>query len=163
MWRGHHPGSEEGGPVRRYARLLQRRWKRLLLLSLLGIVIGTVEVILLRRWYGIPSLQAFLAVAILLAIGDFLFALGVERTTRREGPELWNSLVGRHGEVISPIGSAPGLEGRVRVAGEIWKARGRKGAGVVPPGEKVLVTARDRLVLEVEPDSKVLAGDRRRE
>ena len=61
-------------------------------------------------------------------------------TTGAEG------LVGARAEVIE--GCAP--EGRVRLRGEIWRARCPAGAGV---GETVVVTAVDKLTLEVEPEN----------
>jgi len=130
--------------------VFRRKWRKLVFLSALGVVIGSGQVFLLRHLYGIPSLQSFVAIALFLALGDFLFAWNVERTTRREGPGVWNSLVGRQGKVLSAVGSACGEAGTVRVAGEIWKARCRQ-ATTVLPGERVLVTAREGLVLKVEP------------
>jgi len=56
------------------------------------------------------------------------------------------TLVGKTGSVITPL--TP--EGQVKVDGEIWQARSRHGASV---GETVLVTAVDRLTLDVEPAS----------
>jgi len=127
-----------------------RKWGKLALLLSLGVVIGSAQALLLRHLYGIPSAQAFITIALLLAICDFLFAWNVERTTRREGPELWNSIVGRQGAVLSAPGGPRGEAGTVRVGGEIWKARCRLATRVLP-GQKVVVTGRDGLVLEVEP------------
>lgn len=53
------------------------------------------------------------------------------------------TLVGETGEVVDPLRP----EGRVRVQGEVWRARCAEGA---LPGEQVRVRALDGLVLEVE-------------
>lgn len=53
------------------------------------------------------------------------------------------TLVGETGEVVDPLRP----EGRVRVQGEVWRARCAEGAS---PGERVRVRALDGLVLEVE-------------
>jgi len=127
-----------------------RKRGKLVLLLAVGVVVGSGQALLLKHLYGIPSVQSFITIALLLAICDFLFAWNVERTTRREGPELWNSIVGRQGAVLSAPGGPRGEAGRVRVGGEIWKARCRQATRVLP-GQKVVVTARDGLVLEVEP------------
>jgi len=128
--------------------MIRRNWKKVALLFVLGIALGTGPVFLLRYLYGIPSLMSFLAVALFLAICDCLYAWNVERTTRAEGPGVWNSIVGRQGTVLSgPTGSKVGS---VRVSGEIWKARCRKTTTLLP-GQKVRVTARRGLVLNVEP------------
>ncbi|RPI27069.1 MAG: hypothetical protein EHM61_09755 [Acidobacteria bacterium] len=129
---------------------LRRKWRKLVLLLALGVVIGSGQVFLLRRFYGIPSVQSFILVALLLAICDFLYAWNVERTTRSEGPGVWNSIVGRQGKVVSAVGRPPGQTGTVRVNGEIWKARCQQ-MGTALPGERVRVTAREGLVLRVEP------------
>jgi len=142
-------GSKIGGWSRMARILFRRDWRKLALLSALGIVIGSGQVLLLRWLYGIPSLQSFIVVALLLAIGDFLYAWNVERTTRSEGPGVWNSLVGRQARVVSAVGLPGAPAGTVRVAGELWRARCPQ-ATTVLPGEKVRVTAREGLVLEVE-------------
>jgi len=129
--------------------VFRRKWRRLVLLLVLAVLIGSAQVYVLRRLYGIPSLQAFVAIAIVLGLCDVLFAWNIERTTRREGPELWNSLIGRQGRVLSEVGEH-GASITVRVAGEIWTACCRH-AAVLKRGEKVRVTARKGLVLEVEP------------
>jgi len=121
-----------------------------ILLAALGVGIGTAQGFLLRYLYGIPSVQSFLVLAILFAFCDFLFAWNMERTTRSEGPSVWNSIVGRHGRVISTVGGLDTAAGSVKVNGEIWKARCRPTESVLP-GQKIRVTARNGLVLEVEP------------
>ena len=52
------------------------------------------------------------------------------------------ALVGATAEVVEPLEP----EGRVRIRGELWKARAEEAAGV---GETVKVTAVDGLTLEV--------------
>jgi len=130
--------------------MTRRNWKKTLILSALGILIGGGQGILLRYLYGMPSIQSFLVLATLFAFCDFLFAWNIERTTRSEGPGVWNSVVGRQGEVISMVGGLEAKSGTVRVNGEIWKARCRTTRAMLP-GEKVRVTAREGLILRVEP------------
>ena len=62
----------------------------------------------------------------------------------RVGPE---AMIGTTGKVVS----ACDPEGRIRLRGELWKARCEV---PVPVGAKVKVLALDGLTLEVEPDQR---------
>ena len=81
----------------------------------------------LRRW--------------LIEVGEvFLWIRFLRRYRVTTGAE---GMVGERAEVIGP--------GRVRVRGEIWRARGGEGRG---EGETVRVAAVDGLTLVVEPEPR---------
>jgi len=52
-------------------------------------------------------------------------------------------------DAIGPVIDWSGLEGRVRIHGEVWKARAK---AALAPGRNVRVTEIDGLTLEVEPE-----------
>jgi membrane-bound serine protease (ClpP class) len=85
-----------------------------------------------------------IAAATLATAAFFLLVIALLLRSRRRpvvtGKE---ALVGAEGEVVT----WPGEEGRVRVAGEIWRARALK---PLPPKARVRVVDRDGLVLIVE-------------
>jgi membrane-bound serine protease (ClpP class) len=89
-----------------------------------------------------PLNVALVAAAAFVEIGEVYFWIRFLRryrvTTGAEG------MVGEAGEVIA----ACDPEGRVRVRGEIWKARCEAGAGV---GQRIVVRELDGLTLVVEP------------
>jgi membrane-bound serine protease (ClpP class) len=90
-----------------------------------------------------------IAVGIAIEIAELAFWIRFLRRYRvQTGAE---GLIGSVGEVIEALD--PG--GRVRLRGEIWRARGSRPASV---GESVRVTAVDGLTLEVEPDSRTEKG-----
>lgn len=68
----------------------------------------------------------------------------VQWSKRRAAAVGVEALVGRRAVVVADC--MP--EGQVRVAGELWRARCRGGAGT---GDEVVVRAVDGLTLEVEP------------
>ncbi len=80
------------------------------------------------------------------AIAAFLIRLGMaaQRTAPVTGAE---GLVGKHGEVLTPI--APGAPGRVRVHGEIWTAVANE---PIARGARVTVTSLDGLTLTVQKE-----------
>jgi membrane-bound serine protease (ClpP class) len=81
-----------------------------------------------------------LVVAALIEVGEvFLWIRFLRRYRVTTGAE---GMVGERGEVIDP-------SGRVRVRGEIWKARS---STEFEPGDRVRVAAVDGLTLEVEPE-----------
>jgi membrane-bound serine protease (ClpP class) len=93
-----------------------------------------------------PALSLMVvAVAAALSAVFFLAAIGVLLRRRRRavvtGAE---ALLGAGGEVVS----WQGVEGRVRILGEIWRARS---AGPLAPGDRIRVTAREGLTVTVEP------------
>jgi membrane-bound serine protease (ClpP class) len=139
-----------------------------LALLLLGIVLVVAEAFVPSFGIlGITGIAAFVAGSILLMDTDVpgfgispwiigalaaslsgIFLLTLTMVLRgRERPVVTGSeaLAGGEGEVVSWQGGS----GQVRVAGEIWHARG---PDTLPPGTRIHVTSRDGLTLEVEPD-----------
>ena len=102
------------------------------------LVVGLVLLFLLPwPW----NLVAF-AVCLVLFLGELLvWNRTVRHKTAQVGAE---TLVGR----TAVVSAACRPRGQVRVAGELWEARCDAGAG---PGETVVVSGRDGLVLVVEP------------
>jgi membrane-bound serine protease (ClpP class) len=85
-------------------------------------------------------------VAFVVCLGLFVGELlGWNRTVRaRRAQTGADTLIGRSAKVVT----ACHPDGQVRLEGEIWKARCAAGA---EPGDDVLVTGRQRLLLIVEP------------
>jgi membrane-bound serine protease (ClpP class) len=85
------------------------------------------------------------AIVAATTLGFFMLVLSMLLRSRRRaivsGAE---ALRGAEGETVF----WQGTEGRVRIEGEIWRARG---AGPLQPGARVKVVARDGLVVVVEP------------
>lgn len=84
---------------------------------------------------------AFVVGAACVEVSQSLFWIWYSK--RRPAQVGWEALIGATAEVVSecrPLGT-------VRVHGELWQARSRKGAG---PGSRVRVRAVDGLTLEVE-------------
>jgi len=91
-----------------------------------------------------PSLL-LLAVVAVTTLGFFSLVLSMLlRSRRRAVVSGGEALRGAEGEAVS----WQGTEGRVRIRGEIWRARG---ATSLEPGARVKVVARDGLVVVVEP------------
>jgi membrane protein implicated in regulation of membrane protease activity len=81
--------------------------------------------------------------AAVVEVGETFFWIWLSRRRRiRAGPE---ALIGARGEVVVPCRPT----GQVRVGGELWQARCEAG---VERGELVRVTAREGLMLFVEPE-----------
>jgi len=94
-------------------------------------------------------LSTALAVAIPFAVIVVILMRAVLRSrawTQSSGKE---ELVKEEGEVIEPVGAAPGT-GMVRVHGELWRAAAPAGE-TIPKGAWVRVRKVDGLTLEVEP------------
>jgi membrane-bound serine protease (ClpP class) len=94
---------------------------------------------------GYELSPAVIAGAGIATAGLFLLVLSMLLRSRKyaivTGKE---ALLGAEGETVSWQGE----EGRVRVKGEIWRARA---AAPLKPGSRVKVVDRDGLVLRVEP------------
>ncbi len=84
---------------------------------------------------------AVLSAAAIDVVEVRFFARWSKRRRSTVGAE---TLVGRRAVVVRAL--APG--GQVRIDGELWEARA---SSDVAPGEEVVVTGLDGLVLEVEP------------
>src|SRR3954451_14102033 len=83
------------------------------------------------------------AIALVFEVGELVFWRRFLRRYRiRSGPE---TMVGEEAEVVEPLDPA----GRVRLRGELWKAR--LPSGTAQPGDRVRVTALEGLDLLVEP------------
>jgi membrane-bound serine protease (ClpP class) len=95
---------------------------------------------------------AVIAAAAIGSAALFLLALAALFRSRKH-PVVGGSeaLIGASGETVAWRGT----EGRVRVAGEIWRARA---AAPIEDGSAVTVLGRDGLVLIVRPLSKMPQG-----
>jgi membrane-bound serine protease (ClpP class) len=105
------------------------------------ILLALAAVILLPQPWGLVALAAALA---LEALELVLWKRFLRRYRLRSGPE---TLIGAYATVVAEC--AP--EGRVRIRGELWRARCSLVAAV---GERVRITAIDGLTLWVEPESE---------
>lgn len=94
----------------------------------------------------LPTPWNVVAVASAAAIDVAETAFFVRWSKRRGAAVGAEALVGRHAVVVRPL--TP--RGQVKLDGEVWEARG---AGDLMPGQYVVVTGLDGLVLEVEPDT----------
>lgn len=113
--------------------------------GLVAFVIGSIMLIDTDvPGFGIsPALIGSVAfISGLLFLSVFGFAMRAWRRPVVSGGE---AMIGMTGEVIHWSGET----GRVRVRGEMWQATGPTGLG---SGRKIHVTARDKLLLTVDPD-----------
>jgi membrane-bound serine protease (ClpP class) len=98
---------------------------------------------------GVPGFSvSLLAIGAFAAVAGGLVLLTVSlavRSQRRPIASGAEELLRERGSVIA----WDGREGRIRIQGEIWYARGPTG---LAPGERVTVRSREGLVLEVERD-----------
>jgi membrane-bound serine protease (ClpP class) len=115
-----------------------------------GIVAFVIGAIMMFPAEG-PGLGLSMPVVVIIAattLGFFLLVLTMLlRSRRRAVVSGAEALRGAAGEAVS----WQGTEGRVRISGEIWRARG---IGPLQPGDRVKVVARDGLVVVVEPAYK---------
>jgi membrane-bound serine protease (ClpP class) len=94
---------------------------------------------------GFTLSRPLLAAVTLVAAGFFLVALSLLlRSRRRPVVSGREALIGAEGEAVSWDDG----EGRVRIGGEIWRARASRR---LPAGTRVKVVGRQGLVLSVEP------------
>jgi membrane-bound serine protease (ClpP class) len=117
------------------------------LIGVAGVVAFVIGAILMFPG-GTPGLalsRPVLAAASAASAAFFFLALAVLLRSRRRavvtGAE---ALLGAEGETLS----WQGAEGRVRIRGEVWRARAK---GPLEPGMRVKVIAREGLVVVVEP------------
>jgi membrane protein implicated in regulation of membrane protease activity len=108
------------------------------------IILAIVAFLVLPAPWGVLAIVAAL---MLEAAELLLWKRFLRRYRLRVGPEL---LIGSQATVVTEL--AP--EGRVRVRGELWKARSSGPAGA---GETVRIAAIDGLTLEVEPERQPVA------
>ncbi len=92
----------------------------------------------------LPSPWGVVAVLSAAAIDVLEVTFFARWSKRRRSTVGAQTLVGRTGVVVRALSP----RGQVRLDGEIWEARA---TGDVAPGDEVVVTGRDGLVLEVEP------------
>ena len=82
-----------------------------------------------------------IALAVVVEVSETLFTLWwSRRAPPKVGPETLIGASGRVVEALRPIG-------RVRVRGEVWRARSD---GEIEAGARIRVTGRDRLTLDVD-------------
>ena len=94
-------------------------------------------------------LSTALAVAIPFAVIVVILMRAVLRSRTWKQSTGKEELIKEEGEVIEPVGAAPGT-GMVRVHGELWRAAAPAGE-TIPKGAWVRVRKVDGLTLEVEP------------
>jgi membrane-bound serine protease (ClpP class) len=92
----------------------------------------------------IPAPWGWVAVLVAAAIDVAETAFFVRWSKRRRAAVGTETFVGRRAVVVRPL--TP--RGQVKLDGELWEARAEED---VAPGQDVIVTAVDGLVLEVEP------------
>jgi membrane-bound serine protease (ClpP class) len=92
----------------------------------------------------LPSPWGVIAVLSAAAIDVLEVTFFARWSKRRRSSVGAQTLVGRTGVVVRALSP----RGQVRLDGEIWEARA---TGSVAPGDEVVVTGLDGLVLEVEP------------
>lgn len=92
----------------------------------------------------LPAPWGIVAIVSAFAIDAAETAFFVRWSKRRRATVGVETLVGRTAVVVRQL--TP--RGQVKLDGEVWEARGPAG---LLPGEEVVVTAVDGLVLEVEP------------
>lgn len=92
----------------------------------------------------LPAPWGWVAVPVAAAIDVAETAFFVRWSKRRRAAVGAETLVGRTAVVVRTL--AP--RGQVKLDGEVWEARA---PADVLPGDEVVVTGRDGLVLEVEP------------
>jgi membrane-bound serine protease (ClpP class) len=103
------------------------------------VVLALIALFLLPEPWGLVALAA----AAMLEFGELLFwRRFVRRYRLRSGPE---TLIGMEATVVHECAPL----GRVRVRGELWRARASRPVG---SGETVRIAAIDGLTLEVDPD-----------
>jgi membrane-bound serine protease (ClpP class) len=117
-------------------------------LGLGGVAALVAGAIIMVNGNGVPGFEIAPAVLAAVAIASAAFSLlvltAVVRSRRHAAVTGAEALIGSTGEVIS----AAGDDGWVRVRGEEWRARGRTRA--LTPGERVIVVAREGLMLIVD-------------
>ena len=105
------------------------------------LVAGLIALILL----GLPWGAVVLAAALVLEVAEYLgWKRFLRRYRLRSGPE---TLIGQTATVVDD----PAPVGRVRLHGELWRARASVS---VPEGEPVRILAIDGLTLEVAPEDR---------
>jgi membrane-bound serine protease (ClpP class) len=97
--------------------------------------------------FVLPPVWGAVAIALGIAIEVAELAFWIRFLRRYRVQTGAEGLVGAPAEVIEALD--PG--GRVRLRGEIWRARGSRPASI---GERVRVTAVDGLTLEVQPEDR---------
>jgi membrane-bound serine protease (ClpP class) len=117
--------------------------------GVISMVLGALMLVK-SPWTGMGvSLSAALGVAIPFAVIVVILMRAVLRSRTWKQSTGKEELLEEEGEVIEPVGAAPGT-GMVRVHGELWRAAAPAGA-TIPKGEWVRVRKVDGLTLEVEP------------
>jgi membrane-bound serine protease (ClpP class) len=117
--------------------------------GVISMVLGALMLVK-SPWTGMGvSLSAALGVAIPFAVIVVILMRAVLRSRTWKQSTGKEELLEEEGEVIEPVGAAPGT-GMVRVHGELWRAAAPAGERI-PKGAWVRVRKVDGLTLEVEP------------
>lgn len=115
--------------------------------GVISMVLGAMFLIR-TPWTGMGvSLSTALGVALPFAIIAFILTRFVLRSRRWKVATGKEELLSEEGEVMEPVGAAPGM---VRIHGELWRAATAAG-DTIPTGARVRVKKVDGLTLEVEP------------
>jgi len=97
-----------------------------------------------------------IGIVLLNVAGDLAYALRDERRVKQGGAGLRNAITGREAVATQAFTACGGsYQGRVRLAGELWRARSARPLRV---GTPVTVTGRRGLVLDVEPVAAATAA-----
>ncbi len=137
--------SQQGWEAKKRAVLL-----RYALFQLPGLVMTAGALVMLRKWLGMPLWLAWTAMALWIAKDVVLFPL-VWRSYLPGSGEGAEKMIGLQGEAVEPVDPA----GKIRVHGELWRARLTEGSPPVERGEHVTVRGISGLTLFVEGSAAV--------
>jgi membrane-bound serine protease (ClpP class) len=120
------------------------------LLAIGGVISLLLGSMMLIRTGGTSAVAGLSWAVIVTAVGIsalfFLFVVGMGLKAQRAKPVMGlDAMIGEIGQSLSDLNPL----GTVRMHGEIWRAT--SAAGLIPAGNKVIVTGFSNLTLEVEP------------
>jgi membrane-bound serine protease (ClpP class) len=121
--------------------------ERILALSLLGVIIGSVYLFPSGGW--LPAINPVLALVVSVLSAGFLWLVvrkGIQAHHARPLQDL-STLIGKTGQAKTRVED----EGSVQLAGELWSARSEK---PIPAGSRVRVVSREGFVLVVTVDEQ---------
>jgi len=124
-----------------------RKPKPWLFLGLAVVFLGVGSIFLFLTPQGRPAVNPLLAISMSAAATGLTWLIGrrtIEAINHRPAHDL-NQLIGESGEALTDIRGS----GSVYVGSEEWSARADT---FIPAGSRVRITARDGLILRVEPE-----------
>ena len=133
--------SKRGGSARVVVRYA--------LLQLPGAILLVLFLVLVRRWFDIPSWLVWGFVALWVTKDVILFSF-VWRSYDRDWPGDKNRMLGAHG--IARDRLAP--SGYILVHGELWQAEVTEGIAPIERGEGMFVRGTRGLTLIVQPEDE---------